>query len=66
MAIGIAGDSPNVSGQPTENLMLEELRVLTGLIQAQMGNQALDDLNVLRADQAFELNLPTPVPGSTR
>ena len=29
MAIGIAGDSPNVSGQPTENLMLEELRVLT-------------------------------------
>lgn len=66
MPIGIAGDSPVVGGQLTENLMLEELRVISLLIQAQSGTQGTDDLNVLRTDQAFTLNQPLPIPGSTR
>lgn len=66
MAIGIAGDSPNLSGQTSENLAAIELRVISILLQSLLGtNQSIDDLRVLRNDQAFELGVTPPVePGN--
>lgn len=67
MPTGIAGDNsgPNIGGDPVVTLSLLELRVLSNLIQAQSGNQAIDELNILRNDQAQELGIPMPVPGTS-
>lgn len=66
MALGISGDTyvPTINGVPAEDYMVIEQRVLSNLIQAQMGTQATDELRVLRNDQAFELGLPVPVVGN--
>lgn len=65
MPTGISGSNPGavVAGQPAEALMLVELRTMSNLLQSQSGNVSLDELRVLRNDQAFELGLPVPVPG---
>jgi hypothetical protein len=67
MPLGISGDTPTLASTPSENLMAIELRVLSNLIQSLLGNgtQAIDDLRILRNDQAFELGLQPPVvPGN--
>ena len=67
MANGIAGDSPSLSTWISENLAVVELRVLSNLIQSLLGNgtSQIDDLRILRNDQAFELNAQPPiVPGN--
>ena len=66
MAIGISGDSSPVvaaSGYPAEDLSVIEQRVTNILLQMQMGNVTLDELRILRNDQAAELGLTVPVPG---
>lgn len=56
---------PSLSGTTAENLTAVELRVISNLIQAQQGSQALDQLSTLRNDQAFELGIIPPViPGN--
>ena len=68
MPNGISGDSSSgviLGGDPTENLMLIELRVLSNLMQNLLGNSnALDGLGELRNDQAFALGVPVPLPGT--
>jgi hypothetical protein len=66
MPIGISGDSsyPTLSGVPVDEYSLVELRVISNLLQLQQGNFSLDELRILRNDQAFELGIPTPVPGN--
>jgi len=66
MAIGLAGDSQaTVGGDPVTLLSLLEARVISNLLQAGLlANGGQDDLNVLRNDQAFELGVAMPVPGS--
>jgi hypothetical protein len=70
MSLGISGDMPFMGSSPTipsENLMVVELRVLSNLIQSLLGNgtAAVDDLRILRNDQAFELSVQPPViPGN--
>jgi hypothetical protein len=68
MAIGISGDSVVVSanGYPSEDLMAIELRVVSNLMQSLLANgqAGQDELRILRNDQAFELGLPSPVPGN--
>ncbi len=66
MATGISASniSPTIGGDPVITLALLELRTLSNLIQAQSGNQAIDNLDQLRNDQAFELGIPMPVPGT--
>jgi hypothetical protein len=67
MATGIAGDSGAVlvGTYPAEDLMTIELRVIANLLANVLGNgtASLDELRVLRNDQAFELGLSVPVPG---
>lgn len=41
-----------------------ELRVISNLLQREMSNMSQDELRILRNDQAFELGLPVPVPGT--
>lgn len=55
------GGTPTIAGLNTDNLALYELRVISNLMQAQMGNQATDELRILRNDQAFELGQTPPV-----
>ena len=72
MAVGIAGDSTvTIGGLPAPDLADIELRVISNLLQ-QISNTlslpllaAQDELNTLRTDQAFELGIPTPLPGNT-
>lgn len=67
MALGISGDMPVLAATASENLMAIELRVLSNLIQSLLGNgtQGIDDLRILRNDQAFELGIQPPViPGN--
>lgn len=66
MAIGLAGDtSVSIGGDPISELQLIEMRVTTNLLQSLLGtNQAADELNTVRNDQAFELGIPVPVPGN--
>lgn len=66
MPIGIAGDSaiPTINGLPVDEYSLIEQRVISILLQTQMGNMTQDELRVLRNDQAFELGLPTPIIGN--
>lgn len=66
MPIGIAGDSiVTFNGLPAPDLGVIELRVISNLLQSLLGtNVAYDDLGVLRNDQAFELSIPTPLPGA--
>ena len=66
MAIGISGDTAVIaaSGYPAEDLMAIELRVIANLLQLQQGNFSLDELRILRNDQALELGLSVPVPGN--
>ena len=52
------------AGDPTADLETIELRVISGLLQQQMGNTQQDQLSVLRNDVAFELGTPQPVPGN--
>ena len=52
------------AGYPTADLETIELRVISGLLQQQMGNTQQDQLSVLRNDVAFELGTPLPVPGN--
>jgi hypothetical protein len=55
---------PTAGGLPAEQMGVLELRVISNLLQAQNGNQAIDELNVLRNDQAQELSITQPVPGT--
>ena len=68
MAIGISGDTqfPTAGGVTDESLILIELRTLTALlIDPTTGSgQGTQDLRSVRNDQAVDLGLPTPVPGS--
>ena len=67
MGIGISGDVPVLAATPSENLMAIELRVISNLIQSLLGNgtASIDDLRILRNDQAFELGVQPPVvPGN--
>ncbi len=73
MAIGIAGDTAAaglIGGLPAESVTVIELRTISNVLQSMLGYLSaptptgLDELNVLRNDQAFELGLPQPVPGS--
>lgn len=68
MAIGISGDTsfPTAGGVTDESLILVELRTLSNLLQnpAWGTSQAQEELKAIRNDQAFELGLPTPVPGN--
>lgn len=67
MPVGISGSNniPSATGgYPDVALAAIELRVLSNLMQMQMGTQNQDELRVLRNDQAFELGLPIPVPGN--
>ena len=67
MPTGIAGDSigATIAGIPADELNLVELRVISNLLQSLLGsNQAIDELRILRNDQATELTIPTPIPGN--
>lgn len=67
MPIGIAGDSVFlIDGLPAPSYDTIELRTITNVLQSLLGNggQAVDELNVIRNDQAFELGIPTPIPGT--
>jgi hypothetical protein len=55
----------SLSGTPDGTLTTVELRVISNLLQQQMGNMQQDELRILRNDQAFELGVNPPViPGS--
>lgn len=66
MPTGISGSNAGatINGLPVSEYQLIESRVISNLLQAQSGNQAVDSLAILRNDQAFELGLPTPVIGN--
>lgn len=66
MPTGLSGDSSiSVGGDPVSVLNLLEDRVISNLLQTLLGtNQGIDELNILRNDQAFELGIPMPVPGT--
>lgn len=67
MAQGIAGDTNafTIDGLPYQDLQIVELRTISSLLQNLLGsNQALDEINVLRNDNAFVLGIGTPLPGT--
>jgi hypothetical protein len=69
MAIGISGDvQAEVGGQnpqPATTMMLLELRTISNLLYSMIDNPPTSgELNVIRNDQAFELNVTTPLPGA--
>jgi len=51
----------DTAGMPSQNALLIEMRVLTRLLHLQLGtgNGALESLNQMRADEAWEINLST-------
>lgn len=65
MPTGLSGDSNiSIGGDPISELVLIENRVVSNLLQVMLGSAIFDDLNVIRNDQAFELGIPMPVPGT--
>lgn len=66
MPIGILGDAGagTIGAAHPEEFALVELRVISNLLQQQQGSLSLDELRVLRNDQAFELGIISPVPGN--
>lgn len=67
MAFGISGDNPGVGNQPSVTMLLIEMRAMNNLLQSALSpNAGGDQLGRLRNDQAFELNLSTPLPGAGR
>lgn len=66
MPTGLSGDSAiSLGGDPVSVLNLLEDRVISNLLQTLLGtNQGIDELNILRNDQAFELGIAMPVPGT--
>lgn len=66
MATGISGSNSGatINGLPVSEYQLIESRVISILLQMQQGNFSLDELRILRNDQAFELGLPVPVLGN--
>lgn len=65
MSQGLSGSSGSIDGDSTASLTLLELRAQSVLLQALLGtNQAIDGIGRLRNDQAFELGIPTPLPGA--
>jgi len=66
---GLSGNSGSilVSGVDANVLALLEIRVQNELLTKYLGtNQVQEQLDTLRNDQAFELNVPTPLPGVGR
>ena len=69
MPIGISGDSilTLYNGLPQPDMDTIELRTISTLLQTLLGSsQAIDNLGTIRNDQAFELEIPTPLPGADR
>ena len=67
MPIGLSGSNSSIGGDSTASLMLIELRAQSVLFQQLLGSsQAEDMLGILRNDQAFQLQIPTPLPGAAR
>ena len=68
MTIGIAGDSIiTVNGLPLPDLDTIELRTISQLLQTFLAaGSGQDSLTAVRNDQAFELQIPTPLPGAGR
>lgn len=66
MPTGISGSNQGatVNGQPISSYQLIESRVISILLQTQMGNMTQDELRILRNDQAFELGFTVPVLGN--
>lgn len=55
----------SLSGVADGTLTTVELRVISNLLQREMGNMQQDELRVLRNDQAFELGvIPPVIPGN--
>jgi hypothetical protein len=64
MASYVSG-TVSLSGVPDGTLTTVELRVISNLLQREMGNMQQDELRILRNDQAFELGVNPPViPGN--
>lgn len=66
---GLSGNSGAilVSGVDANVLALLEIRVQNELLTKYLGtNQVQEQLDTLRNDQAFELNVPTSLPGVGR
>jgi hypothetical protein len=56
---------PTLGAVPSENLSTVELRVISNLLQMQMGNTQQDELKLLRNDVGFELGIvPPTIPGN--
>lgn len=70
MPTGLSGDTGGgitIGGIDVGELRLLEQRVLTNLLIKYLGtNQTLDNIDVLRTDEAFALQIPTPLPGVGR
>jgi hypothetical protein len=67
MATGIAGDTSPVTigADPVIELLLIETRAQSVLLQQLLGSdQAQDQIGELRNDQAFQLGIPVPLPGT--
>jgi len=64
MASYVSGN-PTIQGFGAPTLETIELRVISNLLQREMGQMNQDELRIMRNDQAFELNiLPPVVPGN--
>lgn len=62
---GSNGEGGMIGSYTPDELQVVELRVISNLLQAYLAaNGGLDGLGVIRNDQAFELSLPTPLPGA--
>ena len=68
MPTGLSGDSISTTGNDqTVQLQLAELRVMNSQLLKYLGtNQVMDNLDTLRNDEAFALQIPTPLPGIGR
>lgn len=69
MSQGLSGSNGSIDGQNTANMQLIESRVTNELLLALLGTSQVgsdDGLGRLRNDQAFELEIPTPLPGAGR
>jgi|HubBroStandDraft_1064217.scaffolds.fasta_scaffold12871_5 hypothetical protein len=69
MATGVSGSNSaasTINGYPISEMQVVDLRVIQSLLQSLLGtNQATDDLETLRNDEAFAMGLSVPVPGQT-
>lgn len=69
MAIGIAGDSIiTFGGLPAPDLGTIELRTISSLLAQTLaiGQDGVDTVENIRNDEAFQLQIPTPLPGAGR